>query len=537
MTNKLFQKITNLARILCFRIWSESHLIIFLIFGILLFSQMCFVYLYHDDFGYVSLSYANLIPSVSGTSFTLSQLMEFLIAHYMTWGGRVLFIGLEILILRWGLLPFRLIQTLVIVGILYSIYLLLVRYFSSPMSKRLLALTLCCWFGLIPIEFHQNGTYWATASFVYVWPFVFAIFALVLHQHLDLLDIFNWKVFVLGILYFIIGFSQEQIGLLFIIVVVGITLLHVFQKRSRQILWVDLFALSLLLIGYLFLMIAPGNFERLHSPIYKSFLSLQLIEKVKINLPILLYINFGKYNQAFMLVWIFLCTAVTWSDMRKKVNPLLLYRFVFVACMGYSVLLIISLFPMISKLSDKIYHFDSLLVVLFWICFLVVACLATLLFSLNRRYNYLLFLFIGGLASEISMIISPSINYRTELIFLFPFFSVLSAMLVDVFQYHKKNILYYGILLSFVTFASLNFYIIFKGYQVNSWIMEQNNEVLIDSSLQISREGNHGQPIYLSKLPNDLYAGSMPYNPDTNYINYWIKEYYNIPADIELVWR
>ena len=48
-----------------------------IIFIVFLIIQHQFLYMYHDDYGYASLSYAYLVDGVSGTNYSLGQVFEF----------------------------------------------------------------------------------------------------------------------------------------------------------------------------------------------------------------------------------------------------------------------------------------------------------------------------------------------------------------------------------------------------------------------------------------------------------------------------
>lgn len=54
------------------------------------------MWLYHDDYGYVSLSYAYIVEGVNGHSFNIKQLLSFLIGHYNNWGGRYYILELNV---------------------------------------------------------------------------------------------------------------------------------------------------------------------------------------------------------------------------------------------------------------------------------------------------------------------------------------------------------------------------------------------------------------------------------------------------------
>ena len=62
--------------------------VIFTLFFLLVLLQHQFMWLHHDDYAYASLSYVD-IGNV-GNQYGISEIFQFLITHYMNWGGRVL---------------------------------------------------------------------------------------------------------------------------------------------------------------------------------------------------------------------------------------------------------------------------------------------------------------------------------------------------------------------------------------------------------------------------------------------------------------
>ena len=96
--------------------------IIFLIFFLIVLIQHQFMYIYHDDYGYASLSYAYNVENVEGHDVNLEQIVEFLKGHYEVWGGRILTFFYEIILLTNGLWLYRLVQSIVITLIFFLIY-------------------------------------------------------------------------------------------------------------------------------------------------------------------------------------------------------------------------------------------------------------------------------------------------------------------------------------------------------------------------------------------------------------------------------
>ena len=62
-----------------------------------------------------------------------------------------------------------------------------------------------------------------------------------------------------------------------------------------------------------------------------------------------------------------------------------------------------------------------------------------------------------------------------------------------------------------------------------------NRDALIKDDLILSEYDDETE-LFLSKLPNGVYAPSMPYDKDLEYIEYWMKQYYDIPNSVSLLW-
>ena len=90
---------------------------ILLVLSILLYIQHRHVYMYFDDYGYASLTYGNDQYYNDGI-LTFSNLITYLVWHYNNWGGRILCFFLEISLLHIGVDAVRIVQSVLIAGIL-----------------------------------------------------------------------------------------------------------------------------------------------------------------------------------------------------------------------------------------------------------------------------------------------------------------------------------------------------------------------------------------------------------------------------------
>jgi hypothetical protein len=390
---------------------------------------------------------------------------------------------------------------------------------------------------LIDVQLHRNGTYWDTASAVYVWPLLPLFAAAAIHIRLGEDRRAGWLLPVLGALYFLTGSSQEQIGVLGIVFVSGLIVADVWLKKSRYMLYTDGIFLVCILGGFAFLSLAPGNFVRMNSPLYASFRNMGLAERLSLTIPSILQVNLGQQNQTILILWAWLSAAAMGAQYCSGKRLQRLYLLACLLCAGCALLLTIALLPSLSAIESRIFRTPfGLASFLFWGGFLCAMGLALVLFCLENGLYALIALFAGGLASQAVMILSPSLNLRSSLMFLFVLFPVLAAMLVELASQSQARALVKLALLVMFTAAAFNTLFILRGYAANSPVLESNDRVLRQAAQSI-HNGAAIQSVKLHKLPNDLYAGEMPYTPEYAYINVWIKEYYDLPLDINLIWK
>jgi hypothetical protein len=514
-----------------------SPLWVFLAFFIFMLVQNRFVYLYHDDYGYLSLSYAANIQSVHGHVFTLRQLLQFLSEHYFHWGGGILVIAVLDLTSKSSLWVFRILQSVILTMTLVAIYSIVRRYYPRQISRWLIAFSLCCCYGLIGVQLHRDGTYWPTASVTYIWPLLALFAAVSIHLKAEEGKPNGWLAALVGVLYLIAGAAQLQIGLVAIVTASGISLAHALTKQNRCVRFVDGIAFFTVLAGFAFLALAPGNLARLNDPVYALFREMTLLDRLRLSIPVISRINLGQPNQALILLWTWSSAAVLWKMLQTARPTSWLYRLLFILCASFGILLTASLLPPLDKFSAWLYPpVLTIEPLIFWGAFLFAVSLAVVLFCLEKRLYPLLALFAGGGLSQVVMVFSPTWNYRSSLILLFTLFPVLAAMLAEVASEVRSQMIVKLALALLLAVAAGNSLLILRGYAANSPVLEANDRILSQAAQAIHHGATIGQ-ITLQRLPDDQFAGEMPYTPDYEYINWWFKEYYDLPLDIDLVWK
>ena len=222
------------------KLLNEKNIILFTIF----ISMLALNYLYpyiSDDYTYMY-KYDNFerIKNISDIFFSMKD-------HYFLWGGRVLAHSLASVFL---LLPkniFNICNSIMYTIFIYLIY-LIGRRNNKDNYNYLFIIHLLIWF--INISFGEV-TLWLTGSCNYLWTSVIILLFLYLfHKE-------NKNVIIFSILGILAGMCNENFSLSIIFVCI---LFVIFNKNYRN--KNNYIGIIFLIIGYLFLFLASGNFIR-----------------------------------------------------------------------------------------------------------------------------------------------------------------------------------------------------------------------------------------------------------------------------------
>ena len=85
-------------------------------------------------------------------------------------------------------------------------------------------------------------------------------------------------------------------------------------------------------------------------------------------------------------------------------------------------------------------------------------------------------------------------------------------------------------LLGIIGYGLSSYIPIWEGYRANYDTIVAN-----DATLSAYKPGD--MSVVLKKLPDEQYANAMPYTPGTDYIAFFLKQYYDIPMDIPLIFK
>lgn len=197
----------------------------------------------------------------------LADIIAFCKDHYINWGGRVLFFFFQILSMKLGMQGFMLVQAFVTGTALFFAYKTVLTVVNDHEKNWLYVL--CVLLGsylLFYPDTYKNALFWASASVLYVWPLCPLMIGIYL--------VYTWhfqhaqscgRLFLMGMMFFLAGFSQEQIILAAIsfapLFLVSASSISQFRILKKPLLTVQCAAL----LGSCCMLAAPGNFKRLAS--------------------------------------------------------------------------------------------------------------------------------------------------------------------------------------------------------------------------------------------------------------------------------
>ncbi len=237
----------------------------------------------------------------------ISSLMDILISqynHYMLWGGRSVVHAIDQLLLWGGETVHNLLNSLMFVLYLFIIY--RISNIGNNSNVILLIITIMVLWYLHPV-FSQT-VLWITGSANYLWGttivllFIYPYYAY--YRGKEITDsVFKYIIFfAAGI---IAGWTLENVGIAMLFVLVSILFLLRLEKQR-----IPVWAISGLIggtIGFLILILAPGNYVRLDS-IYESeaLVGLSKWEVIKVGFPNM-WIVYRKALLIPSLVYAVLC--------------------------------------------------------------------------------------------------------------------------------------------------------------------------------------------------------------------------------------
>lgn len=508
---------------------------IFLASGLFLFMQFRNVYFYFDDFGYLSLSYQNLTPQ-SNMNYGLLEILDFLRLHYMNWGGRVLYFFQEIVLGQsvWGI---RTAQTLLTTGIFYLIYRICIFEKDGWMKRIAAALPFLC-YALLEVDLMRDGAYWFTASVLYVFPVFWVLLGSTLYYQASFPERGRilgregkqYRALSAGVL-FLAAFSQEQIaaavcGMVFLITVESVwrrKKLEKFQIAANILVW----------LGCGLLLFCPGSHARLTGTEKKEGIleSVRIVEHIITSDP-------TKY---FSMILIAATILISITMLRKTASKIYrLYCILFTAgSLGVLGIMAVGGYGILTSFQAafRVFHLEALNT---WIYPLLGIYLCMMLgqlfvwYLIYHRFSYIAVLLAGSAAILGVACISPEISRRMVL----PFYLLVAPAVCDIFvnfafEGRSNKIKVLGAALAvFIAAAAVNYHYILYGYFQNSEAEEYNARIM--ENFQDYADDNLF--VQLKKHRDDTFGNMMPYMKEYEWINSYMRIYYELPEDAIIQW-
>jgi len=507
--------------------------VVFGLFFVYLLAQHFLVGLYHDDYGYLSLSYIGDLP-ISGTNYGLSEIFQFLGLHYQQWGGRIVGFFFEIFLGHIGIHVFQFFQCITILGTFILIYLIVTKL--TNYHHPFIALFTVFSYGLFEIEQLRGGIYWMTASCLYMIPLFFFLAFVYLHLVRKELH-FSHKIFsvlydgILILCVFLATFSQEQIAVA-VLVYVFLSSIVTYVKTKKLSISDILFCIASL-SAFLILMLAPGNETRLSHPTSAPFYALSFYGKFRKNVPEIVNGIFGPDYRYFTSVFFLTILYCAYHNLKQKKGISLLNVGAFLLC----------IFMVLGQLMFSNSYFGYMtaffqdhlfLLSLVMIFHLLVILYVAILYLVKYQEWTILYLVVGAIFSQGAMLVAPYYVGRCAIIFNIICFLFCLNVLIHFKQETKFSLIY--ILIPFILITSFNMMTIYRGYLKNYVINERNDQVLVEVSKRIKNGGEISE-VVLEKLPDPLYSAEQPYQKNYEYIIHWMHVYYDIPSDVLITYE
>lgn len=500
---------------------NKKVLLVFIVFFVLILLQNHFLWLFHDDYGYASLSYLPSFNGARGLNTGILDIINFLKLHYQIWGGRVLYFFIEILLLRIDISAYRIFQSIITVMIFYTIYKIIAKKFN--INNWIIAAFCVLCYGIFEINVLRGGIYWITASVLYFVPLLPFLLYVYLYDGKN-------KKIICAILIFLSTWSQEQISVLALSYVSLYLIYNYFIEKKKN--KVDIIMFIIAMLGFAILMLAPGSRVRMGTT--SDFYNLTLIGKITTNLPVIINKNFGESTKLFSFSFLLSCIYIIYEYRKigkfKKIADISLISTIIILLgmifksEGY--------FTYLMFFNDNII-FKISIMILFLIQFLLILIVVVMYFYKKNDIK-IIYLIIGALASQCAMIMAPYFPDRSVIMFEIIGFLLMSYCFCDIFKNKKINPYY--IFIPFMIISLFNFSKILYGYYKNNDEKTYNDKVLIDVSKRI-KSGEDIKFVKLKKLEDLTYGIEEPYLEEFSYIKIYMKYYYDLPNDIEFIYE
>ncbi len=511
----------------------------FLLFFVLIISQYLNVFIYFDDYGFASLSYSNSIEGVDGLNYTLSQLFKFLYLYYMDWGGRVISFGTEVLLLKNGVIVMQIAMAITVTLILFFTYMIINLYTNK--NKWITSFLLCGLYGLIHIGMLRDSFYWYTSAVIYVMPFMPYLVGFYFYCNQIQKEIKNHyeptknkltlvKKILIAFILFVASFSQEQVSISLSFAIMAL-IIYKFVSIKKLYIW-DYVNLISSIAGTLLVVFAPGNSKRMEEKI--EFYETPIIQRTVANVDGIFKEVFGYKFLYIMALYILALLLLGILMIIKNYGNKIINIFFIVINILLTLVYSIIKEPIYSFLENRVSKNLLLVLLLFYIVFIMFQ--VTSYYIASQKF-ILLVVFWASMCTISSMAFIPAITIRCYVPFVILSFGIITSLTTDFINEIRYGLLVGVIILVLLLpFSYKNYSIIYGGYKANYSYHIQNDKELKDAGLKI-KQGNEIKQVTLQKLNNTICSNIMQYEDGYEFIKVWMCEYYDLPQEIEFIWK
>ena len=512
-------------------------LLVFAVFLWYLLAQYSSVYIYYDDYGYLSLSYGYRVQGVTGLGYTPAQMLEFVQGHYASGSsGRLLYmlIFLTVYMLA-GLRGVQVFMALAAEAVLVLSFMLAWRFLDKKPEKGLASLAVPVLmaavpgilFGLIGVIVQRSGSYWYAASFLYVVPAIaFCLFAMAYYRTaVEEEESRTWKKAGCAVLAFLAAFSQEQWMVAAVVLAAGVMVLRRLSgKRLRGWDWCTLAAA---VAGTLPILTSPGAERRLQQ--HTWFLEMSWPERIVMNIGLITRTFFSSDNQLYTLFLLMAVGCLGVYMAARRIGPLW-ENLAFTAATAAAALYLA------VQVNIRIVAPNQYSAAAVWLLFVYILwMMGQLLFFQFRQGNRMQGLVVlAAFFSMACLTVVPELPSRVVLPFVFLSMPLVCGLLGQMLAGRAgEAVLAAAVLAAGAAVSCHNMQNIYRGYKANELVMRYNDAALWQASRKI-QEGGEAEPVRLYRLLDNLCAGDMAYDPNFSYMTYWMECYYGLPSGIPL---
>ena len=535
-----------------------AYLAVFAAFYVFLLMQFGNVFIYYDDYGYLSLSYGTNIH-VAGSEYSFSELLAFMKGHYFNSNGRLLYMFLYCFVhMLGGIRGVQVFMATAVLAVVMLLFFIVKQMLEGrleaaeeekrscreedevygtlgPVALAALAAFLCLLYGTLGIMVQRMGTYWYAASFIYVVPAItFLVFALYFYRTVFLPK--GEKPGVLrmclcAVLGFLAAWSQEQwfvTTVSFVIICLGIKL-----WRDRRLELYEILTFLVCGAGGLIIIFSPAVSSRMNSAGNAEFAALSFLGKLGKNIPLLMNLFFSgeniRYLMFFFPMMIFMGCMTAAKD--RKLLPLHL-GFSAVSAAVFAGILLKQKFHVFAPGAYSALTANLLLLYIAF-CFAEV-----ILFYRAEKQPFGSIVFAAAVLSVGSAVIVPEVPLRIFYPFLYLSWLLFAYMYGRILLTEVNRIPVSAVCtLAFLAMVSIpNLKSIYTGYRINYQVLMYDDAVFRESAEAI-RQGADIETIEVYELPDLLCKNEVVYDENFSFMIAWMRQYYDLPEYVEFEYR